>query len=553
MTSNPIIPHRLRMLELLAVGFFISIVTIGLQIKATAYTAEFSDDSASHYISGLMIHDFIRSGAFGSPVEYLKRFHSHYPLVGIGHWPPLYYLIEAMWMLLFSTGRSSLLVLSAFFTVLTAMATYAFATPRLGRPAGLFAAVAFVATSLVQKGTSYLMLDVPVTFFCFVSMIAYVGYLESGKARYSALFGVLAAAAMMVKGNAGALALLPLFVILFGRRWDLLSKWSFWLPLPIVGALVGPWYFVTYKLAAPGFRYTFGINYFITATADNGHILLGVLGPLGLIAAIIGLLAVIVRRGRANPSGSALVATAALFASVWTFQSVVPAAIQDRYLAPALPPVLMLAAWGSWVVCDWAVKRMPTEWTMRRRAPLVNGLGVAALALSCLPGAATIERKPHLGLIAAAAEVWAHRPEANPAVLVVAKGLVEASAIAELAMDDPHRPSLFVIRGSRLLGAGGYNNSDYEPRFRTPDQAMAALDSYAVPLVLFQEDPSSLAWAHIRQVEEARRIDPGRWTLVYRDSQSSPATEVLLVQPNYKMEADVKKLSVLSAPRALIP
>ena len=82
---------------------------------------------------------------------------------------------------------------------------------------------------------------------------------------------------------------------------------------------------------------------------------------------------------------------------------------------------------------------------------------------------------------------------------------------------------------------------------------MAALDSYAVPLVLFQEDPSSLAWAHIRQVEEARRIDPGRWTLVYRDSQSSPATEVLLVQPNYKMEADVKKLSVLSAPRALIP
>ena len=44
----------------------------------------------------------------------------------------------------------------------------------------------------------------------------------------------------------------------------------------------------------------------------------------------------------------------------------------------------------------------------------------------------------------------------NAAVLVVGPARFEATAVPELAMRDPKRPSLVVVRGARLLGAGGY-------------------------------------------------------------------------------------------------
>ena len=80
-----------------------------------------------------------------------------------------------------------------------------------------------------------------------------------------------------------------------------------------------------------------------------------------------------------------------------------------------------------------------------------------------------------LGFTKAAAQVWQQVDPHNPVALVVAGQIGEESAVAELAMHDPHCPSLFAIRGSRLLGGGGYNNSDYQPRFDTVAEVMAAI------------------------------------------------------------------------------
>jgi hypothetical protein len=544
-------PGRLSPLEFAAVGLLLLMVVVGLQRLAGAYGAEFTDDGASHYISGLLIYNFLQADKLQSPVEYLKYFHSHYPLVGIGHWPPLYYFVEGVWMLVFSTSRTSVLLLSAVVTAATALSCYGFVARRLGRSAAIFVALALILSPIVQTSSSDLMLDMPVTFICLLSMFSYVRYLDTGYARYAAIFGLLAAAGMMVKGNAACLALLPPFAILIGRRFDLLRRPSFWSPALIVALFTGPWYLLTSGLVSDLFLFSWGMDYTLIATVSNAQILLTAVGPVVLSFAVIGFFAVVAAPGERKAAEPWLVCTAALLAAVWTFQSVVPVAIQDRYLAPTLPPLLILAVWGWRSASIWIIERTPAWRSLFRRGQSVGLAGILVLAISFLPHALEIPERPGRGFIEGASTIWANFHGENPSVLIATYPSGEAASVAELAMADPHRPSLFAIRGSRLLGGGGYTNQEYLPRFETPAEVMAAIDDYAIPLVLVSARNDNKQWAHLRQIAQAQQLYPDRWELIYRDKHVSPEVLLFRIRGNDSRSADLAKLTALSAPQAL--
>ena len=130
--------------EFAAVALLLLALTVALQFRALSYSAEFATDEASHYVSGLLVHDYLRAG-LGSPIAYLRDFHSHYPLVGIGHWGPCYYVVEAVWMLIFGWSHTSVLLLSATVTTAVATIVYGVCAARYGRVIALLLAVAFVA------------------------------------------------------------------------------------------------------------------------------------------------------------------------------------------------------------------------------------------------------------------------------------------------------------------------------------------------------------------------------------------------------------------------
>jgi hypothetical protein len=364
------------------------------------------------------------------------------------------------------------------------------------------------------------------------------------------LFALLASAALMVKGNGAALALLPPLAILIGRRFYMLRQWSFWIPIPIVAVLAGPWYVLTYGLIEAGFRYSFGFDYAQTALAANSRIIIAAVGPLLVAAGIIGFLRV-VAAPPARRGGDALVGAAALLAAVFLFQCLVPAGIQDRYLAPALPPLLILALFGL----DWVALGLAEFWGRKTgrvpAAAAVRAVALALGALSFLPSAVDFEGVPQLGFREAAREMWRDRIGDNPAVLVAADGSFEEAAIAALASLDPHRPSLFAVRGARLLGGGGYNNADYLPRFRTPAEVMAEIDRFAIPYVMLHSSGGSAEWAHLHQLEEARKLYPERWRLIYRDAEHRPEVLIFRIVGNGEKSADPAMLSELSRPRHL--
>jgi len=514
-------------------------VVVALQLRGGAYGAGFSDDDSSHVVSGLMVHDFLVNATLRSPLSFLVHFYSHYPLVGIGHWPPLYYGLEGVWMLVAPASHTSLLVLSALVTAATATLTYALAAPRSGRLLALGAALVLVACPIVQEGSNAVMLDMPLALVSLLAAMTYGRYLRRGLARDAATFGIVATAAIMVKGNGIALGLLPLFAVAIGRRFALLRTWGFWLPSLIVGVLCAPWYVLTYGSAEAGFRFAWGLDYMRLSLAANSEILLAAVGPLLLAAGVLGF-GQVVLGARSAPKDPVLVSLAALLAAFFVFQMIVPAAIQDRYLAPALPPLLILAAGFVHDVALWA-----------RRPWVAPALG-AVLLLSFLPAAAGIPTTNGVGLAAAARAVWGTRVADNPSVLVALGPGLESAAIAELALDDPKRPSLFAVRATRLLGAGGYNNQDYAPRYQTPQEVMAAIDANAIPLVLLRTDDRLGGWTHLRQVDQARHLFPDRFELVWQGAGADPFL-LFQVRGNDRLKADTSRLESLSAPRKLVP
>lgn len=507
---------------------------IALQFKLGAYHSEFGYDESSHYVSGLLIHDYLTSGFPESPLRFLRDFASAYPQVGIGHWGPFWYGIEALWMLLFGWSRAAMLVLSAVTTALIAAVMYRMAVKALGRLLAGFAALAFVFSPVTQVSSASVMLDGAMALICLLAAISWFRYSRAPNYTDATAFGLLATAGLLTKGNAGCLVLVPPLFLLLDRNWGLMKRASFWLPAGIVLLLAGPWSVATYHLVAQGFRFGWGWPYSSVAVVENFRILVTAFGPLLLLLVPLG--AIPLFASRTGETRDLAATGFVLLVAVLVFQCVVPAAIQDRYLEPALPPLMLLAALGI------------HQFTAR---PVLRLLAVGMVTLAALPWVLQVPIKRQFDTIEAMQQIWRYRVADNPSVLIVSEGGAEGAAVAEIAMLDKARPSMFAVRGSRLLGGGRYNTQDYQPRFHDPKQVLEAIDQYAIPLVLVRREPARDDWAHIAQVEQARALQPERWHILYRKIDGPVSVTLYALAGNDKRKLDVQQMKQLTGPRSL--
>ncbi|MGZ4972189.1 MAG: hypothetical protein ACXWDN_05465, partial [Limisphaerales bacterium] len=109
-------------------------VVVMMQSFTGAYRAEFGSepDEAAHYVTGLMIRDYIAHGFPGSPMHFAKDYYEHYPKVALGHWPPMFYLIQSAWTLIFSPSRVSIMLLMAVLTAGAAKIFFNFLRAKFG-------------------------------------------------------------------------------------------------------------------------------------------------------------------------------------------------------------------------------------------------------------------------------------------------------------------------------------------------------------------------------------------------------------------------------------
>ena len=138
-------------------------------------------DEGSHYVSGLMVHDYVADKLPGSPIAYATRYYIHYPKVGIGHWPPLYYLVEAGGFFLTGPSIRAALFLEAVFAAGVA-ATVGWVVYRIGGRIGgwipaVAASLATLAAPEVFLGMQGDMLDIPIALMALLAMLAWARFL----------------------------------------------------------------------------------------------------------------------------------------------------------------------------------------------------------------------------------------------------------------------------------------------------------------------------------------------------------------------------------------
>ena len=429
-------------------------------------SSSFSDpDESAHYVNTLFLGDWLRSGAPVS-MAFARDYYAHFPKLSIGHWPPGWYALLAP---LFAAVRPSPYaahLLSAFVAGLPAGLILWGAWRYGSARAGLLAAAAYLVMPLVVDGTRHFLLDQPVTLVAGLAVVAWRRAAERPTWANLLLFALIAAAAPLVKGNGALIALVPAIDVAIGRRWRLLHHPALWASGIVALALVAPWYWLSFKISAAGFNYAPGPGYAWLALTSNAASIVANVGLAGIALAVIG--SVAAWRSRADRPEKWRIASLALSVvlAALLFQSLVPAALEPRYMSPLLPWLMLLAAIG--LVESW------------REGSTAVRIAAAGLALVTLVPAAR-----NLAALAPDPDVdapqLARYMQARPGIwLLDGRAAGEGAVIAAAAYADGGKRLIWVARASQWLSRSDFMGRDYAVTARTPAEARAVLDRIGV-------------------------------------------------------------------------
>lgn len=481
-----------------------------MQWAGGAYEADMGgrgDDSA-HYVTGLMVRDYVAARASVPPMQFAKDYYLHYPKVGLGHWPPFFYLVEAAWMLLFSPSKISVMLLMALLTAILAFIECLAVDQEFGRIAAAAAGLLLVCLPLVQESNDTVMLEVPATLLAFGAVLFFARFLDSGRWMDSAGFGVLASLAILTHGAALFLAFVPPIGAALQRRIRLLAHLRFWLPAAIVPVLCGPWYYLV-----PGARHEYVVQaaglvfrpYGIRQTPLD---LLRVTGAALFVLILIGLFVQIllpVLKGRAP--GARWASAAATILGFCLFRAMVSPAAEPRHLVMIVPTAIMFLVAGL----VWLASKIPMPGL---------GIGKRQVVLALMAGLAfgievfAVPKRTSQGLSAVAQDLVT-RPQFQDSVFLISSEANdrEGQFIAEVAMHE-RRPGHFVLRASKVLARQGFLGDGYRVLYPTPAAMMHYLESVPVGVLVMDKCLARGKLEHQNVLQQVVQRYPQEWKLV---------------------------------------
>lgn len=440
-------------------------------------------DEPSHFLNGLMAHDYLMSGVGEHPFPYAQRYYQHYPRIALGHWPPLFAAVEATWFLAAPISYPSALVLLALLAATIATLVAWLCASWFPFPLAFGAGLAWLLLPIVRSDTEAFLAEMLLTL---VALLAVIGY-----ARSSRQFGFWSGMALLTKGSGIALALLPPAAILLSRRWgDIRQKWL-WQSAAIVVAMAGPWYiFAPDALHQKVHEFGgYALRPFSRLTALP-EFFWGSMGPVLCALAVFGLV-VFWCKYQQDPMWTALVA---FLPGNILFRMTV-AVWEPRHLVMITPGLVCLAALGFHNL----VGRASPGWP--RRAT-VSAL-IALITVSIM-----MVQKPRTTLYGAAE--LADAMPANVVVLVSGSAPIEGAMIAELAIRDAQRPGRIVYRGSKVLGSWQQRSQAFTSFLNRPEDARAILEKLGAGAVAVD---LSLPDSHTRLLHEYLRATSEEWRL----------------------------------------
>lgn len=465
----------------------------------------FESDAPAHYVSGLMVHDYVRLGFPVAPVKFAEVFYAHYPKVAIGHWPPMFYTLQAGWMLIFGDSLHSDLVFMAFLSALFATTLYVVARREFkSERAAISSALLLLCIPLVQWYGGNILADLPVALFSFWAVLCWANYLDSGRIRFAVAFSSFTTVAILTKGNGYAVLLVPPLTILLARRFELLKNVRlWWAGAPI--ALSIPWMFFTWTLVGPTMQYELSAAFFMKAFLSYAAYLATAAGVPIFLLALVGA-ATLIPELRTRSIGGVWLSLLALLAAEILFHSAVPAGIEPRFLIATIPCIVLFMLRGGMKVISWS-SFVPLSFT--RRAEVLGALIAAIFALNVFE---FLPQRP-TGFAQAAAFVTSHQEFAGYVILVCSEGDGEGPFIARMAELDHTRLDHVVLRASHALADSDWNGQSYRLLLHSPAEVSDYLARLPVGVIVIDRTNFRLPNLHQPLLEQTIAAHPEQWKL----------------------------------------
>jgi hypothetical protein len=474
--------------------FLLALVALGLAMTLLhALDSGLSgSDEGSHFLNGYLIWSYLTEALGRNPLAYATDFYAHYPKISIGHWPPLYYVFLGALFFVLPHVPMAFLIVNLVVSATPALIVGRWLLPILGRPWALLGGLLCIALPISLANSSRLMLDQALAAICMLAAALWSTYSRQRSLSWALGFALVAAAAILTKGNGWLLVMfVPIHVALTGR-WSLLWRPATSVAAALALALVGAWTVATYKISSDGFNYRWGLDYFALALPTFLRALYANLGPLGTALAMIGIWSSLTARDRADLQELGRTGLALVLATLF-FHAVAPVDLDPRYMTSAVFPLAIFMTIGVWRLAQ------RLRWASARPGLVV---AVALMALS-IPSVQLLRQRPaRVDLGMAEAAQWVSDQPAGIVVVVDGNPGVEGSLISEVALRDRTRQH-YVVRSSQLLARSDFMGRTYVLKAETPQEVLNMLDDVSATAVVAAEGPQIEAYDHNQAMKSA--------------------------------------------------
>jgi hypothetical protein len=484
---------------------YLCAVVIGVvaMVLARAYQAGFSGaDEPAHFLNGYFIANYVSHHLGSNPMGAATDFYIHYPKISIGHWPPAYYGFLGILFLMLPPTMPVAFAINVVVAALPAIGVAAALSLLANRRMALAGVLIYALAPLALEGQAMFMVDQPLAACLVAATAVWIAYVRSGGWGKVIGFALLAATAVLIKGNGWLVGLIPVFHIALTGQWRQLLSFKLYVAAALAAVIVVPWYMLTAKIAADGFNYHAGIDYALKALGANLLTVVQNLTPAGALLALVGVATEFRDRKRFPERWLVVSGIVSLVLGTLTLQSLIPVDIVDRYMAPALPALVVLAMLG--------LQRLIERIVARPAPRLQAGAAVALLVLMASPGFVHLfERVPKAdtGIEQVAQQLAA---DGRPSVsLIDGDTSAEGAFIADMAVRDSGLKS-YVIRASKLMADSNFMGSSYALRFHDDGAVLAELRRLGVQHVVLVRSGNRPAFPHSDQIRNAlQRSDSG--------------------------------------------
>ena len=469
-----------------------------MQVRNDVFTSDVGadPDEPAHVVTALMMRDYFTTGLPQGehPLHFAQRYYDHFPKVAIGHYPPGFYVVAGVWLLPWVSNTSLLIFMGLLAAVLGTVTAAQALRCGLSRGAAWVAGIWVVLLPLTQKQTMLVMSDTLLATGCLLAIGAFAAFLDRPTAGRALWFGIYAAATILTKASAVALALIPVAGILVLGRWSLLLNWRLWLaPLPVLATAV-PWTLLTMHITEEGMQNKSVAEYFPEALRFYASASVYTFGPVILLGAAVALLFGL----RTWWRGQAGAHTLAVLLILWVpcllaLYLVSPTGTSARYLMPLAAPLIIGTAWSA------------SHFWPR---PLPGALACATVALLALFLLESVPPKQTHGFGLMAGELTRRAPGGK--VLISSDVRGEGGLIAELALQSHPRVDSpwTVVRASKFVASSSWTGSGYQLAYPDADQLATAILKDGIEWVVM--DRHVPAYYHFPHHDQMQQWSAGR-------------------------------------------